>query len=217
MEAAKRKTRVLLVDDHPLFLEGVRGRLEKSGVIQVVGEALNAAEALVKIDELAPDAVFLDISLPDTDGLTLIGQIRQRNAQVKVAVLTMHSEKGYVLQALRAGACGYLLKSAPSRELVRALEAMEKGETFFSSGLSERIVEAIADEPNGELPQLTGREIEVLEWVVKGESSKEIAEQLQIAVRTVEKHRENIMKKLDVHSVAELTRISLTMGLLPPR
>jgi two-component system nitrate/nitrite response regulator NarL len=205
------KTRLMLVDDHPLFLEGVRGRLEKSGRVKVIGEALNGGEALEMAKELAPDVVFLDISLPDTDGLRLIGPIQEQNAQVKVTVLTMHSEKGYVLQALRAGACGYLLKSGPSRELVQALEAMRRGETFFSSGLTGRVLAAIAEVPDNDIPQLSTREREVLEWVTNGLPSKEIASRLSIAVRTVEKHRENIMRKMEVHSAAQLTRIALTV------
>jgi two-component system, NarL family, nitrate/nitrite response regulator NarL len=206
------KTRIMLVDDHPLFLEGVRERLLRSERIEIVGQATSAAEALARLESLAPDVVLLDISLPDMDGLTLISRIRRENIQVKVAVLTMHSEKEYVLQALRAGAQGYLLKSSPSSELLQALEALQQGKRFFSSGLPERVIDALAEEPTSEPHRLTQREREILRLVSAGLSSKEIAERLNIGVRTVEKHRENCMKKLGTHSVVDLTRMAIAQG-----
>jgi two-component system, NarL family, nitrate/nitrite response regulator NarL len=204
---------VLLVDDHPLVLDGVRARLDAQPGLRVLGTVEQASAVETEVARLQPDIVFMDISLPDGNGLELTRRLTERWPEVAVIVLTMHGNREYVQKAMDCGARGYILKSAPSSELVQAVETVMGGEPYFSVELSRRMVADILC--GGKKPKLlTSRQQEVLNAVARGKTSKETAVELGISPRTVETHREAIMKRLRVHSAAELTREAIKRGLV---
>jgi len=212
--------RVLIVDDHALFREGIRQVLTSTKGFEVVGEAARGSEALDQLDRLAPDVVLLDISMPGTSGLEMAAMIRDRPEAPRVLMLSVHDHPEYVVQSIRAGANGYLRKDTTPSELRAAVQAVARGEEFFSSAVAGRLAEAARagsekNEHAERLEQLTPREREVLAGIVNGASNKEIAARLGISVRTVETHRESVMRKLEIRSVAGLTRFAVDFGLIP--
>jgi len=214
----ERTIKVLLVDDHPVVRDGLKAALATQAHIETVGEATNGDEAVRQAWKLAPDIVFMDIGLPGMSGLEATTLLRQQVPQTKVIILTIYDDKEYVLQALRAGARGYILKTAPSTELIRAVEGVQQGELFLSEGISQVVVQEYlqeADRPDQ--PELSLREQEVLKLIAQGYSNKEIAQKLSISGRTVESHRERIMHKLDIHTIAGLTKYAINAGLIPLR
>lgn len=215
MSTAKSKIKILLADDHPVVRKGLYSCLASRENLKILGEAADGAEAMRKILELLPDIVLVDINMPQLDGLAVTERIQKECPQVKVIVLSMHSNREYVLRIIKAGARGYVLKDAPPDELVRAIEAVNAGETFFSPAVARIALNQFVSETNRTDPfsRLSEREREVLARIAEGRSNKEIASDLGIGVRTIETHRERIMHKLDIHSVAGLTKFAITNGL----
>jgi DNA-binding NarL/FixJ family response regulator len=211
--------RVLVADDHMIVRTGIRHVLESEPGFEVVGEAANGTEALSLAAELHPDVVVLDISMPDVSGLELAARLRNTGGGPRVLILSMHNNTEYVLESVRAGAHGYLLKDTAATELRTAIRAVCQGESYFSPPVASRLSAAVRGEhdqqPAG-LDQLTGREREVLLGIAQGRTNKEIATGLGISHRTVETYRESLMRKLQIRTVAELTRFALGAGILRP-
>jgi len=208
--------RVLLVDDHPVVRRGIGSCLARQAHVQIVGEAGDGFEALRKTRELLPDLVLMDIDMPRMNGLTVTETLRKELPQVKVLILSMFSNTDYVVRIIQSGARGYILKEAPTDELLKAIEMINAGESFFSSDVARvalnQFVRGGNDGPHA--LSLSNREREVLTLVAEGLSNKEIATRLNVGVRTVETHRERIMRKLNIHTIAGLTRFAIAKGLV---
>jgi two-component system nitrate/nitrite response regulator NarL len=221
---ASHLIKLLLVDDHPIVRKGISSCLARHEHLVIVGEAADGLEAVTKAKALLPDIVLLDIDLPNMSGLAVAEVLRKELPQVKVLILSMHQRPEYLLRILQSGARGYILKSASSEELTKAVETVNAGGAFFSPEIARVALNRFVQE-NGhgpDLAELTNREREVLILVAEGLSNKEIAKNLGVGVRTVETHRERIMRKLAIHSVAGLTRFAIAKGLTtlrnePPR
>jgi DNA-binding NarL/FixJ family response regulator len=209
--------RVLVADDHMIVRTGIRHVLESEPGFEVVGEAANGTEALSLTAKLKPDVVVLDISMPDVSGLELAARLRGAGGGTRILILSMHNNAEYVLESVRAGAHGYLLKDTAATELRTAIRAICQGQSYFSPPVASRLSAAVRGEhdpqPAG-LDQLTGREREVLHGIAQGRTNKQIATELGISHRTVETHRESLMRKLQIRTVAELTRFALGAGIL---
>jgi two-component system response regulator NreC len=184
--------------------------------LKVVGEAADGDEALRKTRELLPDVVLMDISMPGMDGLAVTEVLRKEAPQVKVLVLSVHSNKDYIFRVIRAGAHGYVSKEAPPEELIRAIDLVCEGEPYFSEDIARAALNEFVSGggKKGPFSQLTDREREVLVQIAEGRSNKEIADHLGIGVRTIETHRERIMRRLNIHSVAGLTKFAIANGLI---
>lgn len=209
--------KVLVADDHTIVRTGIRHVLESEAGFEVVGEAGTGAEAVALAAKLRPDVVVLDISMPGESGLQVAAQLRGISPEPRVLILSMHDNAEYVLESVRAGAHGYLLKDTAATELRTAVRAVCRGESYFSPPVASRLREALRGEHEthaGSLAQLTGRERDVLLGVVRGRTNKEIAGELGISHRTVETHRESLMRKLQIRTVAELTRFALGAGII---
>jgi DNA-binding NarL/FixJ family response regulator len=214
---SRQPIRILIADDHPVVRKGLSSCLSQVQQIAIVGEAINGQDALRKAKELTPDLVLMDIDMPLLNGLTAADILRKENPTVKVLILSMHNDSDYVLRILQSGARGYVLKQAPTEELVKAIETIHSGETFFSQDVARLALNQFVRGP-GEGPhtgQISAREREVLIAIAEGLSNKEIASRLGVGVRTVETHRERIMRKLNIHSIAGLTRFAISKGLIP--
>jgi DNA-binding NarL/FixJ family response regulator len=210
--------RVLVADDHTIVRTGIRHVLESEPGFIVVGEASTGTEALELVASLRPDVAVLDISMPGLSGLRVAAELRERAPETQVLVLSMHDNTEYVLESLRAGVHGYLLKDTAATELRGAIRAVRRGESFFSPPIAARLSAVVRGDPaasSGALGLLTARERQVLAGVARGHTNREMAAQLGISPRTVESHRENLMKKLGVRTVAGLTRLALEAGLVP--
>lgn len=197
-------TRVLLVDDHPLVREGLRARLAAVAGIEVVGEAGDAAQAFEQVDALRPDLVLMDVGMKQVNGIELTARLRERHPALQVLMLSMYGSHEYVHRALAAGARGYVLKEAPSEEIVAAILAVAAGRSFLGSGLAAR-----AGRSDDRRPLLSAREAEILRCLAAGLASKQIAESLGMSVRTVETHRQNIRRKLGLAGQAELIKYAV--------
>ena len=210
--------RVLVADDHTIVRSGIRHVLESEPGFSVVAEASTGGEALELASSLHPDVVVLDISMPGESGLRVAAELRRRVPETHVVILSMHDNTEYVLESLRAGAHGYLLKDTAATELRDAIRAVRRGESFFSPAIAGRLSAVVrgdaAESSAGALGQLTARERQVLVGVAQGHTNREIATQLGISHRTVETHRESLMRKLGVRTVAGLTRLALEAGLV---
>jgi two-component system response regulator NreC len=214
--------RVLLAEDHTIVRKGLCSLLEGEAGIEVIGEAGDGREAVEKVQQLLPDVVLMDITMPALSGLEATRQIRKRFPEVKVLILTMHATEEYIFQILRAGASGYVVKQAAPAELVSAIQAVYRGESFLSPSISSKVIEeyirrAEASAEKDSYDQLTFREREVLPLIAEGHSTREIAELLHISVKTVETHRAHLMDKLDIHSTAELTQYAIHKGVVQCR
>lgn len=207
----KPEIKVLVADDHPLVSEGISMCLEAFDNISIVGTAMNGVEALEKAKSLSPDVVILDINMPQMNGLEALTQFAEELPTVKLLMLSMHDNREYVVNAIRNGARGYILKDVASAEVAKAVEAVYQGGLYFSSGLSEALLEVGAESVTG---KLTAREEDVLAKLAMGQSNKEVALTLDISVRTVETHRKNIKRKLGISSTAGLTRFAMDNGLV---
>jgi DNA-binding NarL/FixJ family response regulator len=206
----------LVADDHPVVRKGLQICLAKQGNMRIVGEAADGDEALRKARELSPHVVLMDISMPGMNGLAVTEVLRKELPQIKVLILSVHNNKEYIFRVIQAGAHGYVSKEAPPEEVLRAIESVYEGEPFFSediarAALSEFVTSGGKMEP---FAQLTSREREVLVQIAEGKSNKEIADRLGIGVRTIETHRERIMRRLNIHSVAGLTKYAIANGLI---
>ncbi len=209
---------VLLVEDHTIVRQGLRRLLEERG-INVVGEAGDGLKAIKMARELHPEFIIMDISLPKLSGIDATRKIKKELPDVKILMLTIHSEESYILKALDAGASGYLLKDTVADELVNAIEAVERGEHFVSSSISPGVIDEYRKivskgKKVDEFSRLTNREREILKLISEGYTSKQIAEMLYISVKTVDNHRANIMKKLNIHDTAGLVRYAIRIGLV---
>jgi len=208
--------RLLLVDDHPIVRRGMRMCLSQHSRIQIIGEAGDGREALSKAHELNPHVILMDIDMPQMNGLAVTDLLRREKPGIKVLILSMYSNTDYVMRIIQCGARGFVLKEASPSELVQAIESVHAGQTHFSPDVARVALNQVV-RGSGEstpLSRLTNREREVLVQIADGLSNKEIAHQLSIGVRTVETHRERIMRKLDIHSVAGLTRFAISQGMV---
>jgi DNA-binding NarL/FixJ family response regulator len=211
-----RPIRVLVADDHMIVRTGIRHVVEGEPDLEVVGEAASGSEALSLASRLRPDVVVLDISMPDQSGLVVAASLRSTAHPPRVLILSMHDNPEYVLESVRAGAHGYLLKDTAGTELRNAIRAVCRGESYFSPPVASRLSAAVRGEQDHHgLDQLTSREREVLLGIVRGRTNKQIAADLGISHRTVETHRESLMRKLEIHTVAGLTRFAIEAGVLP--
>jgi len=213
-----RPIRVLVADDHMIVRSGIRHVLESESGFEVVGEAESGGEALALASELKPDVVVLDISMPDQSGLEVAARIREEPGSARVLILSMHNNAEYVLESVRAGANGYLLKDTAATDLREAIRAVCRGESYFSPPVASRLSAAVRGEIESRHPELdllTGRERDVLLGIARGRTNKEIAAELGISHRTVESHRESLMRKLQIRTVAELTRFAIGAGIVP--
>ncbi len=213
------KTRVLLADDHRLMRSGLRLVIERHPEFSVVGEADDGRQAVAMAESLKPDVVVMDIGMPNLNGIEAAGQITEAHPGISVVMLSMHSDEGYVLRALKAGARAYLLKDSAEEDLTRAIESVRDGKSFFSPAVSRvllqdyvRKLQRAGVEDSYDL--LSAREREVLQLVAEGKSSKEIAALLNLSVYTVETHRSNIMQKLNLKGIPELILYAVRKGLI---
>ncbi|AVR96138.1 response regulator [Pseudoduganella armeniaca] len=202
----QKMIRILLVDDHPLVRDGLRARLEAVPTFDVVGEAGSAAEALEVARLQAPDLVLMDINMRGQNGIEATAEFRVRFPAIAVLILSMHDKQDYVAQAIAAGARGYVLKDAPGKDIVVAIETVMSGGIYYSAALAAQLARP-ANVPQEEA--LTTREQEVLRHIAAGESNKQIARSLDLSVRTVETHRLNIKRKLGIEGQAELIRYAV--------
>jgi len=213
------KITVLLAEDHTIVRKGLRSLLESRADMKVVGEAENGREAIDKVEELRPDVVVMDIGMPGLNGLEATRRIKKRFGDVQVLILTVHTSEEYILQILRAGASGYLVKQAAPAELISAIQAVHRGEAFLSPSISKKVLEdyvqrAGATAQRDSFERLTDREREVLQLIAEAYSTREIAEQLHISIKTAETHRAHLMEKLSLHSTADLTRYAIRKGVV---
>ncbi len=211
--------RIVLADDHALIRSGLRALLERHADFCVLGEASDGRELLKLVDDLQPDIVIADIGMPNLNGIDATQQITARHKGVGVIMLSMHSDEGYVLRALRAGARGYLLKESAEADLINAIRAVQSGKAYFSPEVSHLLVEdymrQLRDknaEDSYEL--LSSREREVLQLIAEGKSNKDVAHILNLSLYTVETHRSNILQKLNLHSVPELILYAVRKGVI---
>jgi len=214
--AAGATIRVVLADDHALVRAGMRSLLGTMAQVVVVGEASSGEEVLELAERERPDVVLMDIAMKGMNGLEAAARLRERAPSVRVVILSMHAGEEYVLQALRAGAVGFLLKDAATSELELALRSVMRGESWFSPAVSRQVVEGYVQRVGGEAAAdvLTARQREVLKLVAGGKSTKEIAFDLNLSVKTVETHRAQIMERLGIRDVAGLVRYALKTGLV---
>src|SRR3954462_2795236 len=216
LSAKKEKIKILVADDHPVVRKGLQSCLAKQDRLKIVGEASDGDEALRKVRELAPDVVLMDINMPRMNGLVVTEQLRKESPDTKVLVLSVHNNREYIFRIIQAGAHGYVSKEAPPAELLKAIESVYDGEAFFSPEIAQAALNQIVTSGGKKEPfaQLTSREREVLVLIAEGQSNKEIANKLGIGVRTIETHRERIMRRLDIHSVAGLTKYAIANGMV---
>lgn len=214
------RTRIVLADDHALVRQGFRSLLSTIADFEVVGEAANGREALELIRALAPEVALLDITMPELNGLDATARALRAQPRLKVIIVSMHAAEAYVLEALRAGAAGYLLKDADAGELERAIRAVARGERYLTPSVSHHVIEQFMRAERGESAReaeaLSPRQREVLQLIAEGKSTREIAERLHLSVKTIETHRAQLMQRLEIFDVAGLTRHALRIGLIDP-
>lgn len=211
------KTSIVLVDDHEIVRQGLKALIEKRPEMQVVGEGKNGREAIRLSSQLKPDVIIMDISMPDMNGIEATGQIVAESAGVKVIALSMHSDKRFVLGMLKAGAAGFLLKESAFVELITAIDAVMADQIYLSPKIAGSVItdylQSIPDEEISAANVLTTRERTVLQLIAEGRTTRDMADCLNISVKTVEARRKKIMEKLNLHSVAALIKFALREGL----
>lgn len=213
------KISVLLAEDHTIVRKGIRSLLDEEPEIEVVGEAENGREAVAKAEELHPDIVVMDHTMPLLNGLEATRQIRKLLPQTQILILTMHTNEQYVFQFLQAGAAGYLVKQTAPTDLVTAIRAIHSGDSFLSPSITKTMIEEFVRSGEASAKAapdtaLTDREREVLQLIAEGFTNQEIGQQLSISVKTVGVHRLNLMQKLDLHNLADLTKYAIRMGII---
>lgn len=214
------KIRILLAEDHTIVRKGIRSLLDDEPRIDVVGEAENGREAVTQAEELLPDIVVMDHTMPQLNGLEATRQIRKLHPQIKVLILTMHTNEEYVFQFMQAGASGYLVKQSAPTTLLSAIDAIYQGESFLSPTIAKSVIDEYVR--TGEMSgrsttspsTLTDREREVLQLIAEGFSGEEIGQKLHISTKTVGVHRLNLMQKLDLHNMADLTKYAIRQGII---
>ena len=207
--------RVLLADDHSIVRQGIKALLDKEG-LDVVAEASNGQEAVKLVHEHKPDVAVLDLSMPLLNGLDAAREILKTSPRTKPMLLTMHTEDHYVLEALRVGVRGYVMKNHSGEDLVRAIVQVARGEVYLSPGISEVVVQAYLNKTDYSSDPLSGRERQVLQLVAEGNTTKKVASLLGLSVKTAESHRTRIMEKLDIHETAGLVRYAIRRGIIQP-
>lgn len=218
VERVGTDSRVMLVDDHQLFREGLVALLATDKTLIVVGQAATSRQACALADEVKPDVVVLDLTLPDGDGIATTRELLRRRPRTRVLILTMHTTQFFVRKALGAGAAGYALKSQPAEEILEAVRIIARGDTYVSPQIAPPPDDAATRRPQdgnlNALDELSPREREVFDLVMRGLSNQSIGENLCISIKTVETHRSHINKKLDVHSTGQLIRLAALQGLV---
>jgi DNA-binding NarL/FixJ family response regulator len=216
-----RDKTVLIIDDHPLFREGVKAIIARDTSFELVGEAGSGKEGLALVEELKPSLILMDISLPDGSGIELAREIRTLLPETRIIILSMHSKIDYISDAFRAGATGYVVKESATDRLLQALEVVSKGEYFLDTALSHKVVEKLVAFPEEDVTirdaryeTLTPREQQVMRLLAEGLSTTQIAEKLFISPKTVDNHRTHIMSKLDLHSSHDLVKYAAKLGLI---
>ncbi len=210
---------VLIADDHTLVRSGIRALLETAPDVAVVGEAANGRQAVEMARALSPGLVLMDVGMAELNGIDAARQIHEAAPGMRIVMLSMHEDRHYVFESLKAGAAGYVLKGSAFAELLSAIATVMGGKNYISPALAGAVMEDYISRAQGgvtenaELARLTGREREVLQLIAEGRSSAEVAEQLRISVRTIDTHRHNIMVKLEIHSIAGLTKFAIRHGL----
>ncbi|MGN6645951.1 MAG: response regulator [Cytophaga sp.] len=213
-----KKISIVIADDHTLIRDGIKALLQSIDEFEVVGEATDGEELVQFIDTLDPDIVVVDITMPKKTGIEVITEVKKYNSRVKFIVLSMHDNPEYVLKSVQAGALSYLLKNTDHEEIVKAVKAVSAGQKYFSADIYSIILNGLANpeliKGNQLSEALTKRELEILREVSMGLSTKLIADKLHISVRTVETHRINLMKKMEVHNSAELIKKAMDLNLI---
>lgn len=209
--------RILLVDDHELVRAGLRSLINELADMEVVAEARNGREALDAVAAHQPDLVLMDIMMPEMNGLDATARLAVLNPKLPVMILSMNASEEYVLQALRAGASGYLLKNISPTEMEQAIRALARGEKHITSAVAKHLITGLLEGSNTtSLDRLTNRQREVLQLVAEGNTTKEIARKLGLSTKTVEAHRGDLMQTLNIHDTAGLVRYAIRMGLVNP-
>jgi len=209
--------RIALVDDHRLVRAGIRALLEKTPQGEVVGEAADGREAFALIEKQRPDIVLIDIAMPGLNGLDAVDRIKKEWPETKVIILSMHANEEYVVRALRSDVSGYLIKDAAVDELEDAIRTVAQGEVYFSRRISKRVIRDYltnTDAMRGPLEQLSSRQREVLQLIGEGKNTKEIADILQVSVKTIEAHRLQVMQRLEIHDIPGLVKFAIRTGLV---
>ncbi|MES0349438.1 MAG: response regulator transcription factor [Desulfobacteria bacterium] len=214
-----KKKKIVIAEDYTILREGLRALISSSPDLEVVGEAEDGKEAIQCAEKLLPDLMLMDLSMPRTNGVDAIREIKNRCPETKVVALTVHKAEEYVLAALEAGADGYVLKDATRPELMLAIETVLDGKSYLSPAVSERVIQGYLDgkkrvKPSSSWDTVTRRERQVLKLIAEGYRNKEIADYLCVSVKTVEKHRANLMQKLDLHNASALTALAMEKGLI---
>jgi DNA-binding NarL/FixJ family response regulator len=211
------KIRIVICDDHTLFVEGVKAMLRNESSLEIVGEARDGRQAVEMVQQHKPDVILMDVSMPDMNGFDATRRVHEFNAGVKVLMLTMHDEEELVARCLEAGAAGYIMKDAPASQLLYAIETVQKGERYLSPNVLKKVVDGYVkntNRPQTSYDRLTMREREVLKLLAEGLTVKEIAVRLDLSVKTVEVHKHNLMKKIDVHDRSELIKYAIQKKLI---
>lgn len=213
------KINIVLVDDHTLVRQGIRMILEQEPDLQIVGEAGDGKEAVRKVSELNPDLVLLDYAMPGPPGGDVVAQIKRANPRTKISILSMHQDDEYVINAIRTGADGYILKDTAAPELVSAIRSILKGGFYLSPSISKILVRGYQGKKMPKFPKspyenLTRREREILKLLAEGYSVKEISAHLKLSIKTVDAHKNNLMKKLDIHDRTHLVRYAIRRKLV---
>ena len=208
--------KIILADDHKLVRDGIKSLLQINPAFKVVAEVDNGSDLVEKMEEMLPDVVLVDISMPTTNGLEAVSQLLKINPNFKFIMLTMHDDAEYILKSVEIGAKGYLLKNVEFEELQTAIQTVASGGKYFNQQISERMIESLSKPKKGkeEIPDLTTRELEVLKEVANGLSTKLIADKLSISARTVETHRLHIMKKMYTQNTAELVKKAIELKII---
>ena len=214
-----QKVRIIIAEDHTILREGLRSLLSSNSGFEVVGEAEDGREAVKCVAKFKPDLILTDLSMPKMNGMEAIREIRRESPETKILVLTVHRAEEYILATFRAGADGYLLKDSTHSELVMAVRKVLSGKHYISPEISDKVIDGYLEgkktlKSRTALDTLTQREREILKLIAVGYKNKEIAEDLCISVKTVEKHRANLMEKLDLHSIQAITTFAIDKGIV---
>src|SRR5262252_267548 len=212
-----KKIRILICDDHTLFVEGIKAMLRNESSLEIVGEARDGRQAVELVKELKPDLLLMDVSMPDMNGFDATQRVHELDPNIKVLILTMHDEEELVARCLEAGAAGYIIKDAPASQLLYAIETVQKGERYLSPNVLKKVVDGYVkntNRPQTSYDRLTSREREILKLLAEGLTVKEIAVRLNLSVKTVEVHKHNLMKKIDVHDKTELIKYAIQKKLI---